>query len=187
MDIDVIPKTVGLAKYIELATSEKKLEIERLVSDFYNQIKLAEDPFTLAGRYIDCIFSEARKKVAGFNVSCSKGCWYCCQLSVLITEVEARKIVTHLRENRNIILIDRNDSRCPFLNEENACSIYPVRPLICRKTLVSSDPILCNTQNGENNDVQLKTDVRVEALVSAFWQFSKLKDIREFFGQRHLP
>ena len=34
---------------------------------------------------------------------------------------------------------------CPFLEEE-ACSIYPDRPLVCREFLVSSDPELCKTR-----------------------------------------
>ena len=181
MDIDLIQKTTGLSKYIELATAEKKVEIDHLVKAFYNEIRLEEDPFSAASQYIDGLLSAAMQKIPGFNISCTKGCWYCCQLNVLITEVEAKKIVAYLNENKTIKLIDRNDSRCPFLNDENACNIYPVRPLICRKTLVSSNPLFCNTRNGENHDVQLKTDVRVEALVTAFWQFSHTKDIREFF------
>ena len=54
--------------------------------------------------------------------------------------------------------------------------------LVCRKTLVSSDPASCNTRNGEPKNVQLKTDIRVEALITAFWLFSKPRDIRDFFG-----
>lgn len=185
MNIDLMQKTAGLCKYFEHAAPEKKLEIERLVLTFYDEIKLADDAFTQASRYIDGVLSAAQRMVSGFEVSCSKGCWYCCQSSILITEVEAKQIAAFLKDNTNITLFDRNDSRCPFLNNENACDIYPVRPLICRRTLVSSDPELCDTRNGINNDVQLKTDVRVEALVTAFWQFSKTRDIRAFFGQRH--
>lgn len=35
--------------------------------------------------------------------------------------------------------------KCIFLNEENACSIYEVRPLSCRKFIVFSEAEKCNT------------------------------------------
>lgn len=185
MDLDSIPKTAGLAGYLRLATPGKKLEILQLVRSFCDQIRVAADPFALASRYIDGLLSAAIEQVPGFDISCTKGCWYCCQPNVLISEVEAKKIVSYLNDNQHITLMDHDDSRCLFLNGDDACSIYPVRPLICRKTLVASDPELCSPQNGNDNAVQLKTDVRVEALVTAFWHLFKTAEIREFFGQRH--
>ena len=35
-----------------------------------------------------------------------------------------------------------NDRRCPLLEDER-CSVYPVRPLICRAHFASTDPAWC--------------------------------------------
>lgn len=175
-------KTTGLTKYLEIASAEGKAAIAQLVDDFYNQLRFAKDPFTLASQYIDGLLSAAINKIPDFKISCTKGCWYCCQINCLISEVEAKKISPYIERKKIIPLKTRKDNRCPFLNDHNECNIYPARPLICRKTLVSSDPAYCDTRNGEPKNVQLQTDIRIEALITAFWLFSKPRDIRDFFG-----
>jgi Fe-S-cluster containining protein len=48
---------------------------------------------------------------------------------------------------------------CPFLEEES-CSIHPVRPLICRQYLVTSDPAHCASASHERiSRVRLAADV----------------------------
>ncbi len=41
---------------------------------------------------------------------------------------------------------------CPFL-EDDACSIHPQRPFVCRQYLVTSDPVLCD--DPLHNDVEV--------------------------------
>lgn len=48
---------------------------------------------------------------------------------------------------------------CPFLEEES-CSIYPLRPMICREYLVTSPPALC-TQPTSNRVAQVELPVRL--------------------------
>lgn len=93
-------------------------------------------------------------------IACHKGCKTCCRLNVAVLPVEAICILNHLKsvlseqdfkslsgkfhshylqcaglEDEDRIVAGIN---CIFLNSEGACSIYPVRPLICRSITSSS-------------------------------------------------
>lgn len=104
---------------------------------------LAED--TLA-RHMDPV---ERKHVA-----CTAGCGTCCAVNVAVLLPEAAAIVAYLQESMQkeeadeivarledlyprILWLDDDDrvllrQSCAFLNDQGACAIYPVRPLICR-------------------------------------------------------
>lgn len=56
------------------------------------------------------------------------------------------------------------DRPCPFLHE-NACSIYPVRPVACRLHLVTSPPELCAREI--ENDEKYEVPDRIEQLQDA--------------------
>ena len=63
------------------------------------------------------------------EMECKEGCDACCQLSS-VTYLEGRMITDHLKSSRHNI--DRNSQgKCIFLTD-GLCSIYPVRPIICR-------------------------------------------------------
>ncbi|MBA3700614.1 MAG: YkgJ family cysteine cluster protein [Planctomycetes bacterium] len=93
--------------------------------------------------------------------ACKRGCSWCCRQPVFLTAPEAVAVVAHLRatwnndqlaalrsdlamriaEHRTL----REDRRlltaglpCVFLDEDNACTIHGVRPLICRGFMSSS-------------------------------------------------
>lgn len=97
------------------------------------------------------------------KVACSKGCSFCCYLHVTLTKFEVTAIIDYCTKN-NIIIdtdtlkkqsvadnvesfskIDYKDRKCVFL-KDNQCSIYPVRPVACRKYYVVNDPEICNTE-----------------------------------------
>lgn len=62
----------------------------------------------------------------------------CCQNISVLSEKEILRIKNYIKKNniqpvnRNNILTQENANKCPFLNEEYKCNIYPVRPEICR-------------------------------------------------------
>jgi len=101
----------------------------------------------------------------GKSISCKKGCSHCCHLNVYITEIEA-KIIAEYCHDHNIpidqnylmkqLAIDENQisksqhSACVFL-KNNECSIYPVRPSVCRTMYVFTDPSLCAIK--DNNTI----------------------------------
>ncbi len=107
---------------------------------------------------------------------CDKGCWHCCCTIIETAVIEAENIrryvnenfdenkVKKLSENIKSILkfqpssLQMSNERlkmdylkqsipCPFLDSDNACSIYPVRPITCRKHIVFSSKDLC--ENGD--------------------------------------
>lgn len=78
-----------------------------------------------------------------------------------LTQVELQAIALYMIQQRVM---------CPFL-VDHRCSIYPVRPAICRAHVVASEPELCATEPG-----------RVGEFVGA-------KHLMETFGpeSKHLP
>ncbi len=119
--------------------------------------------------------SEENKK----EIQCKAGCTACCFIDVDVSGVEASVIINYCKENG--IDIDREYltkqaavgrrsysslSRCVFL-KENLCSIYPVRPIACRKHWVKTDPALCDFSKNTVNQVGGYFDVNTEILASA--------------------
>jgi len=123
-------------------------------------------------------------KVTG--VSCKKGCYLCCRQNVTIWDAEASVIVAYCKEHdikiprayleeqlkhgwREVAKTDIG--WCTFL-KDGVCSIYPVRPLACRKYFVASPPQLCDTvkfpaDQGHRVAVAIFTIPEIEA--SAFY------------------
>jgi len=60
---------------------------------------------------------------------CDAGCGDCCGI-VPVTTTEFNAIQRYVKE-KGIVPIDTTDGTCP-LYQEGTCSVYPVRPLICK-------------------------------------------------------
>jgi Putative zinc- or iron-chelating domain len=56
-------------------------------------------------------------------------------------------------------------SRCVFL-KDNMCSIYPVRPIACRKHWVKTDPSLCDFSQNIAHPIGAYFDINTEILAS---------------------
>lgn len=100
------------------------------------------------------------------TVACHAGCDHCCHQSVGVTAMEALTIVEHLRSNldeealttlRRHIQATRERTRdqsreqryspqhpCVFLGEGGRCTVYEVRPLVCR-AMNSLNDVECRT------------------------------------------
>jgi Fe-S-cluster containining protein len=98
------------------------------------------------------------------HIACAAGCGVCCMMNVAVLFPEAVAIVGYLRENLAPEDLDRLSDRienlyrkiqwlddeeriflrrpCAFLDDAGCCSIYPVRPLLCR-SVTSTDPERC--------------------------------------------
>ncbi|KNY26749.1 SEC-C metal-binding domain-containing protein [Pseudobacteroides cellulosolvens] len=103
---------------------------------------------------------------------CDKGCWHCCCAIVETAVIEAENIRRYVNENfdenkvgqlsekvKSILKFQPSSLQmsnervkmsylkqsipCPFLDSDNGCSIYPVRPITCRKHIVFSSKDLC--------------------------------------------
>ncbi|STO53359.1 Flagellin N-methylase [Escherichia coli] len=81
------------------------------------------------------------KEFVSTFTSCKKGCCSCCKIDVHLTVLEA----TYIAQAAKIIARDNqlttgHNSKCPFLSEKGACSIYNYRPLLCRTYHVLTPP-----------------------------------------------
>ena len=107
--------------------------------------------------------------------ACQAGCWWCCTLQVFTTCSEAILIADHLRQTlppedvtRLIARLTATTlqmglstentwratrTRCVFLQDDNQCGIYAVRPLTCRKH-TSGDVTYCQTGYEQPETVQ---------------------------------
>ena len=75
--------------------------------------------------------------------ACAAGCAFCCHLPVLVTPGEADLLAeAALRLPGVPARIEDPKHRCPFLDDDDRCLAYDVRPLRCRAH-TSSDRSVC--------------------------------------------
>jgi Fe-S-cluster containining protein/uncharacterized protein (DUF2164 family) len=108
--------------------------------------------------------------------TCFKSCALCCYQQVLMTKGEALLIKEYLLKNPDTFIdMDRiklhkswprndresawkhpvyKEKACPFLQPNNLCSIYPVRPLACRNHRSIDDPDSCDVEKHGAKDVK---------------------------------
>lgn len=104
----------------------------------------------------------------GREISCRKGCAYCCHAKVLIDVFEGARIYLYLKKlgrwtptmRARLAAADaqatahthaafmRAKIPCTFLDKKGACAVYPVRPLGCVNTFAAGDPVLCAEVGG---------------------------------------
>ena len=139
-----------------------------------DRIGTIKEVYKAIDKFFDNAPEENKKEI-----KCKTGCTHCCFIDVDISGPEAAVIVNYCKEN--VIEIDREYltkqaavgrktytplSRCVFL-KDNLCSIYPVRPIACRKHWVKTDPSLCDFSNNIINKVGAYFDINTEILASA--------------------
>ncbi len=118
--------------------------------------------------HIDVAVSAFRKHFPDPSViACAKGCCHCCSFPIECPPQVIADIARYLEQHLPAPDLERfrlklardiaerkpplNRGRCPFLDEENACSIYDKRPLACR-WFTSPDAKLCelSVEDGRN-------------------------------------
>ncbi len=162
-------ETIGqILKLINGYTDQlRKLRIQNQAATTKEIYKAIDNFFTVA--------PEENKK----EIQCKTGCTACCFIDVEITGDEAAAIVQYCAENSILIdleylkkqaAVGRKSysrlSRCAFL-KDNLCSIYPVRPIACRKHWVKTDPALCDFSENIIHAIGGYFDVNTEILASA--------------------
>ncbi|MFW7380868.1 MAG: YkgJ family cysteine cluster protein [Oligoflexus sp.] len=88
---------------------------------------------------VDEKFKEIQDKYAE-QMHCNRGCFQCCRAGLSVSKVEQQAISSFLLSHpeRDVLVkgLAENPAHgkefCPFLTYEGACSIYEVRPVICR-------------------------------------------------------
>lgn len=87
------------------------------------------------------------------RIACGPGCGHCCRVHVAVLEPEIVPVMDYLQSysaaqqqclwqrvrdvQQAIRYLDEEErilthQKCPFLDSQGNCSIYPVRPLLCR-------------------------------------------------------
>ena len=114
------------------------------------------------------------------TTTCKKGCAYCCYVYIETTIDEALLIRNYCKHNHIPLeeetLKEQSKSthknwnyKCIFLDKNNCCSIYPVRPMTCRKYYVNTDPELCNISTGIHK-IAILHNLDVELMTSGIFQ-----------------
>jgi len=130
------------------------------------------------------------------QISCKKGCSYCCHINVDISMDEAKLIVEHCVEKSIPIYVERlkaqlgmnNDKRrnlgentaCAFLDvEQGTCNVYEYRPAACRKYIVFSDPLLCDAKENPGATVTQFINQKAELITAGIMNNSAFGPMAE--------
>ena len=139
-------------------------EVEALACGVLAQ-NSAEVELGAAGLVRDFSEEVARKEVKNEElIDCRPGCADCCIVNVAVLNPEAEAIAGFLVESRTAAELEDLDAalqqlyidtrwlddeerimvrrKCAFLDQQGTCSIYPVRPLLCR-AVTSTDAASC--------------------------------------------
>lgn len=170
----------AIIKLVEAYTDQfKKLCGTNPASGWQAVIKAADDVISAT--------PEATKN----QFQCKPGCTHCCYIDLDISQNEAAAIINYCLTNdididrehlMNQVEIGRNIfskySRCVFL-KETICSIYPVRPMNCRKHYVYTDPSLCDNSTNTINQIGTFFDLHTEIYASAMLNISETGPIEK--------
>lgn len=120
----------------------------------------------------------------GVHIACGEGCSNCCRKpTVPVTELEIRGLSWFASEMlggeirqtvKQRLQSHRETAECPFLVND-VCSVYPVRPVICRQFYVK------NTVCGEEEDILLSRPEDIVLPNPSMARATSMK-LLEFFG-----
>jgi len=112
--------------------------MQDLIVEIIKLIVMITSPFLL----IFLLFRKEIKNIKAYtkDFKCSR-CGHCCQFAVLLNKKDIQNIISKgyapdsFLEKKNLLnLLKKNKTGfCIFLNSDNSCSIYEVRPQACRK------------------------------------------------------
>lgn len=128
---------------------------------------------------------EINSFVARFT-PCKKGCSHCCLMPVSVSTLEIEYIKKRARKFRSktaVSPVAGNNSPCPFLIK-GSCSIYEVRPFVCRRHLtLTADSFWCHPDRCNSINLSRlrfsEVDKVYEQILFASGPLSTRMDIRD--------
>ncbi|MFO7831597.1 MAG: YkgJ family cysteine cluster protein [Desulfuromonadaceae bacterium] len=130
---------------------------QSLIAQYRDLVVTATPEQLILDEFLHQVESELRAGLSASDIdmiACDAGCGTCCRVNVATLLPEAHNIHVYLRRTRTdgdleqlcikmrrlLVVINGldDDERiatnqpCVFLDEHGSCSIYPVRPLLCR-------------------------------------------------------
>lgn len=134
-------------------------------------------------------FMEELYRFADTHTPCQRGCDACCHYAVSVSELEVQFIESRTSHRRGPALkqIDQpHGTPCPFLRG-GECSIYPMRPFLCRRHVtLDVDARWCAVD--VCHDIELP-QLNFSEVMSVYEKIvrdarSQHADIRSWFGER---
>lgn len=168
-----------------LQTPEKLDLIEQSITHYINEFKRGEKEANhvsaLNAMYL--MMEEIKPDaIIADKISCKKGCAYCCHINVDMTKVEGDLIKVYCEEKnieinyemlelqKKLTINERSasvNSACVFLDDNNTCKIYDVRPMACRNYMVVNDPDKCDMKKYPGGNVAIYGNLDREIIASA--------------------
>ncbi|HEY4062280.1 MAG TPA: YkgJ family cysteine cluster protein [Puia sp.] len=183
-----IALTSTILNFIEAYPEENSLQevAERIVEqlqtfeDLQRRDKTKHTVLTVSYILIDKLMAELREDQ---QISCYKGCAHCCRMNVDVTPMEVELIIDFCKQNNIVInqaylllqsTIPKTElaftpalATCTFLSKDNLCTIYPVRPMSCRKWMVTTPSELCNIPKYPTAQIGAWIDLNAEIVAAA--------------------
>lgn len=178
--------------YAKISTEERVLFVDRVIEEFEDIVRQisplkelpAEERLREMFEALDTLVAEYKHP----ETKCRKGCSACCYQRVAISEVEAEVLSKRISKedipalkkqaqaahNSEVVYnkqLTRDEARCVFL-KNGECSVYDVRPMMCRTYHAVSDPALCDIYDNPNSAVAVPHHQVVELVVSAIFYLS---------------
>lgn len=188
--------THAFAHVLENVSTEVAIRMLDVLDDLIRQVrhaqKIGESPYEIVGGVIEAMNNaEEKPRPNQPQITCRKGCAFCCHNQVMISEIEASAIweycklndididIEYLRRQTNLDEQSHpraSNSACVFLGIDRSCKIYEFRPLICRKYKVASDPKFCDVKTAGRHGVLEVTNAEQEMLLAALGNVAKSND-----------
>ncbi|AQH05597.1 hypothetical protein A9R05_41995 (plasmid) [Burkholderia sp. KK1] len=95
---------------------------------------------------------DAVSQLPAEQVSCGMKCSHCCRQSVIVINTTEAKILQEAtgkvaRRGFKPVKRDRRGQPCPFLSAaDDLCTVYAVRPAVCRASISFDDPRKCASE-----------------------------------------
>jgi Fe-S-cluster containining protein len=175
---DIVASKLNRAKAIEIIPIKLKVQEEKLFD------KVRKSKINVTKKLVN-LYEFMEELASGFShlTPCKKGCSYCCEIRVDVSKVELSLIKSKARKAYNNATKDLVIGEpCPFL-KDNSCSIYDVRPFLCRRHQVFTPTNELCVNNDELGQELLSFSEVERSYIHILSESDseKPKDIREYF------
>ncbi len=109
----------------------------------------------------------AIRKLIGDKFECKKGCADCCGKFIPLHPIEKTRI-----EAMGIKKKEKSGGECGYLGEDNSCTIYDERPLLCRVFGLGYHPMLACPHKKPRLSKK-----RIDTIEKRYTQFIKYGDV----------
>lgn len=181
---------IAYRSFLRLKTDPR---IVKIVKKVILSLRKMKDPIARAryihsevDSYLDSLFKN--NPMVKPNLSCKKGCTYCCHTQVSVTSDEA-SLLAKIVESKQVEIdrtrlyqqaqaganynywmqIPYEQRKCVFIGKDGGCSIYEDRPSVCRTNYALSPAEDCDTSDGTTKQMRLlKTEIADVVVATAY-------------------